>query len=90
MFYQDTLHAPEWVVKQVKEDYIFPIEEEVPPTVKLESNKFSDGDQEFVLAELLRPESLGCIRTSRNSTAGAGLCNPLHTSRTTRRLQASR
>ena len=59
VFYQDTLHAPEWVVKEVKEGYIFPIEEEVPPTIKLENNKSSDGDPEFVWAELLRLESLG-------------------------------
>ena len=61
IFYEEVLQVPDWVVQAVKEGYVFPFAEEVPPTVDLENNCSSNRDTEFVWAELCRLESLGCI-----------------------------
>ena len=61
LFYRDVIQAPQWIVDIVRDGYIFPLEAEVPRTVKLENNQSSLADPAFVWAELLRLERLGCI-----------------------------
>ena len=61
-FYRDILRAPEWVIRTVEEGYSFPFDQEVPPTVDLKNNRSAEKDPDFVWAELLRLECLGCTK----------------------------
>ncbi len=61
LFYRDVIQAPQWITEIVRDGYIFPLEAEVPRTVKLENNQSALADPAFVWAELLRLERLGCL-----------------------------